>query len=119
MSRAFWLAFFSNRYPKYLVLEYGIDHPGEMEYLADICIPDVAVFLAISKNHVANFPSYDAYVEEKLKLFSRAKNVIYNGDDSKIRRFLQENPRENVVSFGRKSVELVDFRAVEVRSTLE
>jgi UDP-N-acetylmuramoyl-tripeptide--D-alanyl-D-alanine ligase len=119
VAKALWMGFVSKNYPKYLVLEYGIDHPGEMDFLLGICKPDVAVILAISKNHVANFPSYDAYVDEKLKLISQAGACIYNGDDSKIRRYLQENPRDNVVSFGRKSVEFLDYRAVDVQSTLE
>lgn len=114
-----WLAWLSKEYPKYLVLEYGIDHPGEMDFLTGICKPDVAVVLAISKNHVANFDSYDQYVEEKLKLIPNAGKCIINGDDSKIRRYLIDHPREGVLSFGRKSVEPLDFRATEVQSTLE
>lgn len=106
-------------YPKYLVLEYGIDHPGEMDMLMSIAKPDIAVLLAISKNHVGNFSSYDAYVAEKLKIIEGSKCVIYNGDDAKIRRYLRENPRENTVSFGRKSTEDLDFRATEVDSNLE
>lgn len=117
--RGIWLAFFAKEYPKYLVLEYGIDHPGEMDYLTSICEPDVAVILAISKNHVENFDSYDQYVEEKLKLIPKSKNCIINADDSKIRRYLSEHPHEHVLSFGRKSVEPVDFRAIQVQSTLE
>jgi UDP-N-acetylmuramoyl-tripeptide--D-alanyl-D-alanine ligase len=117
--KGLYLAYFSREYPQYLVLEYGIDHPGEMDFLLSIAVPDIAVVLAISKNHVANFASYDEYVAEKLKIIPPSKSVIFNGDDSKIRRFLTENPRDWVVSFGRKSVEPLDIRAAEVSSTLE
>jgi UDP-N-acetylmuramoyl-tripeptide--D-alanyl-D-alanine ligase len=117
--KGLWLAFFAREYPKYLVLEYGIDHPGEMDFLTSICEPDVAVMLAISRNHVANFESYDQYVAEKLKLIPKSKNCVINADDSKIRRYLSEHPHEHVLSVGRKSVEPVDFRAVNVQSTLE
>lgn len=110
---------FSRRYPECLVLEYGIDHPGEMDALLNIVQPDVAVILSISRNHVENFPSYDAYVAEKLKIIPRAKKVIYNADDVKIRREILDHPRDEVYSFGRKTVEEVDFRAAEVHSTLE
>ncbi len=110
---------FSKRYPKYLVLEYGIDHPGEMDMLLDIAEPDVGVMLAISRNHIANFSSYDEYVAEKLKMVHRCKAFIYNGDDVKIRRAILDKPRDYTYSFGRKSVEPVDFRATEIVSTLE
>ena len=109
------------KYPKYLVLEYGIDHPGEMDFMLDIVEPDVAVLLAISKNHVANFDSYDQYVAEKLKMIPRSKVVIYNADDAKTRRYLTDHPRDpsTLLTYGRKSVEGVDFRAVEVTSSIE
>jgi UDP-N-acetylmuramoyl-tripeptide--D-alanyl-D-alanine ligase len=118
-AKGLWLATFAKRYPKYLVLEYGIDHPGEMDMLTDICEPDVGVMQAISKNHVENFSSYDEYVAEKLKMIPRSKRVVYNGDDAKIRRYLSEHPREHTLSYGRKSVESVDIRAINVTSTLE
>lgn len=118
-AKGIWLAYFAKEYPKYLVLEYGIDHPGEMDFLTSICEPDVGVVQAISKNHVENFDSYDQYVEEKLKMIPKSKRVIINADDSKIRRYLSEHPHDNVLSYGRKSVEPVDFRAVQVQSTLE
>lgn len=90
-----------------------------MDMLLDIAEPDVGVLLAISKNHVANFASYDEYVAEKLKLVHRCKALIYNGDDAKIRRAILDKPRENTFSFGRKSAEPVDFRATQIVSTLE
>jgi UDP-N-acetylmuramyl pentapeptide synthase len=117
--KGLYLAYFSREFPQYLVLEYGIDHPGEMDFLLSIAVPDIAVVLAISKNHVANFANYDEYVAEKLKIIPPSKSVIFNGDDSKIRRFITEHPRTGVVSFGRKSVEPLDIRAAEVSSTLE
>ncbi len=118
-AKGIWLATFAQRYPKYVVLEYGFDHPGEIDMLFDIVVPDVGILLAVSKNHVANFKSYDEYVQEKLKMAKRAKKFIYNGDDAKIRRYLSEHPREDVLSFGRKSVEPLDIRALSVSSTLE
>lgn len=114
-----WLAFGARAYPEYLVLEYGIDHPGEMDFLLSIAAPDIGIIQAISRNHIANFVSYDEYVDEKLKFVAASKSLIYNGDDSKIRRFLEENPREQKVSFGRKSIEPLDYKAVAVSSTLE
>lgn len=117
--KGIYLAFLAKEYPKYLVLEYGIDHPGEMDFLTSICEPDVSVILAISRNHIENFESYDQYVAEKFKLIPKSKRCIINADDSKIRRYISEHPHDQVLSFGKKSVEPVDFRAVQVQSTLE
>ena len=109
----------ARHYPKYIVLEYGIDHPGEMDMLLRIAHPDVMVLLAVSKNHVENFASYDEYVKEKMKVIPESTILIYNGDDAKIRRELLDHPRENTLSFGRKSSEPLHFRAIKAHSTLE
>lgn len=55
-------------YPKYLVLEYGIDHPGEMDFLISIVMPDIAVIAPIEPNHIEQFWSLPLYRSEKLKL---------------------------------------------------
>lgn len=75
------LMLFQKSYPRYLVLEYGIDHPGEMDFMVNIAPPDIAVILNISKNHVESFPIFRDYIEEKMKLAKAAKRVIYNMDD--------------------------------------
>lgn len=38
-------------YPRILVLEYGVDHEGEMNIQIDIVEPDVALFTKLSPSH--------------------------------------------------------------------
>lgn len=40
------------RYPQMLVLEYGIDHRGEMDIQIDIVEPDIALFTKLSPSHI-------------------------------------------------------------------
>lgn len=63
-------------YPKYLVLEYGIDHPGEMDFLLSIAVPDIAIITEIIPNHIEQFGTLDAYRKEKLKITQSAKELI-------------------------------------------
>lgn len=42
-------------YPKYLILEYGIDHPGEMEFLLSIVHPDIGIISGVAPNHLEQF----------------------------------------------------------------
>lgn len=42
-------------YPPYLVLEYGIDRPGEMEFLLSIVHPDIGIISPIAPNHIEQF----------------------------------------------------------------
>lgn len=58
------------RYPDILVLELGVDKPGDMGYLLSVVRPDIGVFTAIGEIpvHVENFASRDQLIQEKLKL---------------------------------------------------
>lgn len=63
-------------YPKYLVLEYGIDHVWEMEFLLSIAIPDIAIVAPIAPNHLEQFWTLEAYRKEKLFILEWAKKRI-------------------------------------------
>ena len=63
---------FFRSYPRYMVLEYGIDHPGEMDFMLSIAIPDVAIITEIAPNHIEQFGNFDLYKKEKLKIISYA-----------------------------------------------
>ena len=67
---------FFRPYPAYLVLEYGIDHPGEMDFLLSIAIPDIAIITEIAPNHLEQFGTFDRYKAEKFKLIESARELI-------------------------------------------
>lgn len=54
--------------PKFLVLEYGIDTIGEMDFLLSIAIPDIAIISKIVPNHMEQFQTEENYRNEKLKI---------------------------------------------------
>lgn len=76
---------FATKYPDTLVLEYGIDRPGEMDFMCSIVEPDVAVFTFLSPNHIQQFRTAENYFGEKRKLVRQkkknAKAIITNADD--------------------------------------
>ncbi len=77
-------AFNANDMPDYLVLEYGVDAPGNMAELIRIARPEVVVLTAISPVHVANYPNLEALVTEKATLgevVGSSGLVVLNGDD--------------------------------------
>lgn len=93
---------FDKKYPKYLVLEYGIDHPGEMASLLSIAKPDVGIVLNVSKNHVANFKSFQDYAAEKLLLADACGRCLYNADDKVVSEGISEAAKARAVSFSAK-----------------
>ncbi len=118
---AFWMAFFSKSYPKYLVLEYGIDRIGEMDFLLSIVEPDVAVLLNISKNHIVNFGSFDLYAHEKAKIISRSRSIVYSHDDEIVTSLVQEALAvKNIpsISYGTPK-EGTDIVVGDIKSSLE
>ena len=88
--------------PEYLVLEYGADKPGDMAYLGTIAKPEVAVITAVSPVHVANYPNYEALIEEKASLGDQVDEsglVVLNVDNEHTRA-LTGRYRAKVMTYG-------------------
>lgn len=58
---------------EYIVLEMGIDQPGEMDNLVKIAPPDYAILTHLSHVHVENFETFEHLISEKLKIFQNPK----------------------------------------------
>ncbi len=89
-------------YPEYLVLEYGIDHPGDMAYLLSIAKPEMAILTAISPTHLEFMGSLESLVVEKGSLVTtlpRHGTAIINADDSLVYN-LKAKITAEVISYG-------------------
>ena len=67
-----WMRLLYKKYPKYIILEYWIDHPGEMDFLLNIIEPEIAILTNISPNHLLQFGTFEKYALEKEKILSRS-----------------------------------------------
>ncbi len=65
------------KYPRFLVLEYGIDTPKEMDFLLSITVPNVSILTPVLPNHIEQFGDEEAYRNEKLKILAAEKNFIH------------------------------------------
>lgn len=74
----FIVAFFRlfSSYPRYLILEYGIDHPGEMDFLLSIAKPDIWILTPVESNHLEQFGTLELYRNNKLQLILASKHKI-------------------------------------------
>jgi UDP-N-acetylmuramoyl-tripeptide--D-alanyl-D-alanine ligase len=98
--------------PQVYVLEYAIDHPGDMKYLCDIAKPSIGVMTAISPVHVEFFRSVEQLVEEKAYLLESVSDdglAVVNADDPKVIG-LKGHLKSPTVSFGFS--DKADMRAV-------
>ena len=101
---------FFRSYPRYLVLEYGIDHPGEMDFLLSIVIPDVAIITEIAPNHIEQFGTFDAYKREKLKMIAHARELIIH--DS-----LRNCVEREATYYGTGAMSQIDASHIEITPT--
>jgi len=99
------IALFGRNYPEVLVLEAGVDRPGDMAKLAKWLKPDIVVMTRLPDVpvHVEYFASPEAVVNEKLELLkSLAADgaFIYNHDDSALQE-VAHGVRQKSVGFSR------------------
>lgn len=115
--KAWNLILFKKEYPEILVLEMGIDRPGDMKYLVSFVKCDIGVVTAIGSDapvHVEFFKDVDHLVREKRALVESLRNgsiALLNLDDQRVIQ-MQEKTRAQVKTFGFK--EGADLRATEL-----
>lgn len=102
--KALWKLIFKSKYPELLILEYGVDKPGDMRYLLSIAKPNIAVVTAIGEipAHVEFFAGPDNVAREKSRLIEflpSAGFAILNHDDFTVMG-MKDRTRAKVVSFG-------------------
>lgn len=98
-------ALFVKDYPAVLVLETGVDAPGDMDVLTSWLKPDVVVLTRLPDVpvHVEQFKTPQDVIDEKMKLVHNMKPsgvVIYNHDDPVIGKELKE-VRQKCIGYGR------------------
>jgi UDP-N-acetylmuramyl pentapeptide synthase len=91
----FFVAFFSRNYPQVLVLEMGVDRPGDMAKVTSWVKPDIVVMTRLPDVpvHVEYFGTPEAVVAEKMELVKALKPdgvFIYNHDDTKLQEVSKE-----------------------------
>lgn len=89
-------------FPKVLVLEMGVEHPGDMKDLLAIARPKIGVVTAVSEAHEEFFGSVAAIAQEKGLMVEALPEdgwAILNRDDENVWA-MRERTKASVVSFG-------------------
>jgi UDP-N-acetylmuramoyl-tripeptide--D-alanyl-D-alanine ligase len=71
-----------------LVVEMGMDHPGELDFLSKMAEPDVAVITMIGEAHIEFFKTRDRIADAKMEITNGLKEdglFIFNGDEPLLR----------------------------------
>lgn len=98
------------------VVEMGMNHLGEIDYLADIVQPEVAVITNIGDSHIEHLGSRENILKAKCEVFGHMKKdgfVVLNGDDELLSTLRGTLPFETVWVGGNEGLE---YRALSVSS---
>ena len=98
-----------------VVLEMGMNVPGEIRRLTEIAEPDVGLITNIEKVHLEGLGSIERVKEEKGELFRKMKKdgvILVNQDDPRVVDLASEFPGQKI-TFGVERA--ADIKAKEVR----
>ncbi len=59
--------------PEILIVEYGIDHPGDMDEMVSFIQPDISLLTAVTPEHMESMKTMDAVGLEETKVINCAK----------------------------------------------
>ncbi len=62
---------------KYLIIEYGVEHPGEMDYYLKIAKPKIALITKIAPTHTRYFKNTQGVLAEKTKIIKSLLSSDY------------------------------------------
>ncbi len=92
-----------------LVLEMGMDKPGEIALLADIVNPDLAIITIVGESHLENLKTRENILKAKLEIaknFSNKNFLIVNSDNDLLNADVVKSfsPHvENIVRVGKET----------------
>lgn len=77
------------------VLELGMNHKGEIDFLASIAQPNIAVLTNVGDAHLGHFGSRASIAEAKAELFAHTDKdgyILLHGDDPLVRNLEEKFP---------------------------
>lgn len=100
-----------------LVIELGMDRPGQLDFLSKLVSPDIAIITMIGEAHIEFFGTRDKIADAKMEITHGLKDdgtFIFDGDEPLlVERAKQVTQRQR--TFGRQESD--DIYALNVRAT--
>jgi UDP-N-acetylmuramoyl-tripeptide--D-alanyl-D-alanine ligase len=102
---------------QYAVVEMGMNHLGEIDYLTHIAQPDVALINNAGIAHIGELGSRDNIAKAKGEIFAGLKAdgvAVINADSDYASYWKSLNPKRKIVTFGLKKAADVSARYQEL-----
>ena len=100
---------------QWAVVELGMNRPGEIERLAEICLPDVGLITNIGPAHLEGLGSMEAVMKAKGELLGKIKPdgmAILNADDPRLLKLADITPIK-IMFFGMSKDAAIRAESVE------
>lgn len=98
------------------IIELGISQPGEMEKIAGIAQPDIAVITNIGEAHAQFFLDRKQHIAEKSKIAAEAEVIIFPSEDEELYTHLKsEYLQRKLITFG--NGEKADIQLIDVKNS--
>lgn len=103
--KGLWLIIWPAKYPEWLILEVGVEQPGDIYRVAEWLAFDVVVLTKVPDvpTHVEFFKSAAQLIAEKLALVDGLKKdgvLVVNNDDPNLAGVLLKNPSQIKMTYG-------------------
>lgn len=85
------------------VIEMGMSSKGELDYLASIVKPSIAVISNIGMSHIENFENQEGIFNAKMEItnyFNKDSILIVNGDDKYLKTLKTKKLNYKVLTYG-------------------
>lgn len=105
---------------KYLVLEFGVEYPGEMGFYLWMVKPDIGIITSINPTHTEFFKNTEGVFEEKIQLANfllKKGKIILNKENEYLRKYGNKN-KNKAIFYGKNSfVEAVDIKIRNLKTS--
>lgn len=86
-----------------LVIEIGMDHPGDLDFLSKLVEPDIALLTMIGEAHIEFFKTRARIADGKMEIINGLKkngHLVFNGDEPLLNERVAQHATLNYDSFG-------------------
>lgn len=100
-----------------VVVEMGMDRPGQLDFLSKLATPDIAVITMIGEAHIEFFGTRDKIADAKMEITHGLKEdgtLVYNGDEPLLKERAAQIKQDRQ-TFGRELGN--DLYAISVQAT--
>ncbi|QMU87041.1 UDP-N-acetylmuramoyl-tripeptide--D-alanyl-D-alanine ligase [Latilactobacillus sakei] len=102
-----------------LVIEMGMDRPGQLHALSEIAMPDVAAITMIGEAHIEFFKTRDKIADAKMEITDFLKEdglLVYDGDEPLLNERVGDLERETFGSATTNTLYPIQVRAGETKT---